>query len=190
MCIIRDRILAAFGELCPLKGFYKLTMDEVAARAGISKRTLYRYFSSKDALIEAYIDSFQEEISREHAYVLNSGKSLVEMIRYIVARIYRIGSKIINPMVMEDLRTHYPHYWEKIDSFRSGKALTMVTAFLDYKGEGKTRDIDPRIVTTVVLASIQAVLNPDFLLNNNLTFEKALSDLLRVFQHGFLEENE
>lgn len=45
----------AAGELFVEQGFGAVTMEAVAARAGASKATLYGYFSSKEALFEAFV---------------------------------------------------------------------------------------------------------------------------------------
>jgi AcrR family transcriptional regulator len=46
----RDRILDAAYQLFYERGFTRISMDAVAERAGITKRTLYNHFESKDAL--------------------------------------------------------------------------------------------------------------------------------------------
>jgi AcrR family transcriptional regulator len=42
------------------KGFTRVSMDEIAARAGITKRTLYAYYRSKDDLLAAAFEHFTE----------------------------------------------------------------------------------------------------------------------------------
>jgi AcrR family transcriptional regulator len=49
----RERLLDAARELLGEAGMSNLLMDDVAARAGVSRGTLYRLFSGKAALIEA-----------------------------------------------------------------------------------------------------------------------------------------
>jgi AcrR family transcriptional regulator len=49
------RILAAADRLFYTQGIRAVGVDTVAARAGVSKRTLYNHFPSKDALIAAYL---------------------------------------------------------------------------------------------------------------------------------------
>ncbi len=44
----RDAILDATDRLMARFGFRKMTMDDVAKEAGISKRTIYLYFASKE----------------------------------------------------------------------------------------------------------------------------------------------
>jgi len=46
--------------------------------------------------------------------------------------------------------------------------------------------IDQRLATAAVLASIQAVLNPEFILDNQLTLEEAARQLVELFKHGLI----
>jgi AcrR family transcriptional regulator len=50
-----ERILAAADRLFYTQGIRAVGVDTVAAEAGVSKRTLYHHFASKDALITAYL---------------------------------------------------------------------------------------------------------------------------------------
>ena len=50
-----NMLLGAVGELVVEEGFEKLGVNAVAARAGVSKMLIYRYFESLDGLIAAYI---------------------------------------------------------------------------------------------------------------------------------------
>jgi AcrR family transcriptional regulator len=53
--IMQERILDTAGRLFYGKGIRAVGVDTIAAEIGISKRTLYNYFPSKDALILAYL---------------------------------------------------------------------------------------------------------------------------------------
>ncbi|HYZ34902.1 MAG TPA: helix-turn-helix domain-containing protein [Crenalkalicoccus sp.] len=50
-----ERILRTADELFYRDGIQAVGVDTIAAEAGISKRTLYNHFPSKDALIAAYL---------------------------------------------------------------------------------------------------------------------------------------
>jgi AcrR family transcriptional regulator len=50
-----DRILRTADRLFYREGIRAIGVDRVAAEAGISKRTLYNHYPSKDALIVAYL---------------------------------------------------------------------------------------------------------------------------------------
>jgi AcrR family transcriptional regulator len=52
----RARILEAAEELFYSEGVRNVSVDAIAERAGVTKRTLYYHFASKDELIAAYLD--------------------------------------------------------------------------------------------------------------------------------------
>src|SRR5271169_1786946 len=52
---MKERILQTADRLFYLRGIRAVGVDTVAAEIGISKRTLYNHFPSKDALISAYL---------------------------------------------------------------------------------------------------------------------------------------
>jgi AcrR family transcriptional regulator len=51
----RARIMLAATEHCQEVGLSRVTMEDVARRAGLGRATLYRHFPSKDALVRAVI---------------------------------------------------------------------------------------------------------------------------------------
>ena len=52
---MKERILETADRLFYLRGIRAVGVDTIAAEIGISKRTLYNHFPSKDALISAYL---------------------------------------------------------------------------------------------------------------------------------------
>ena len=55
----KDKIVEAARKLFYKYGFKKVSMDEIANEAGVTKRTIYMYFKSKEDLLKYFI---QEEI--------------------------------------------------------------------------------------------------------------------------------
>jgi len=51
----RERIVTAAGKLFYGEGIRAVSMDAVAEKAGVTKRTLYYHFTSKDDLVAAYL---------------------------------------------------------------------------------------------------------------------------------------
>ena len=67
----RDRILDSAFSAVATHGLARLTVDDVARLAGLSRQTVYRYFDSKDALIQALVyreeETFIEGVRAAHA---------------------------------------------------------------------------------------------------------------------------
>jgi AcrR family transcriptional regulator len=78
----RARILAAAVEQCAEIGLRRVTMEDVARRAGLGRATLYRHFPSKDALVQAVIlgeaEAFFEALDRAIAGCGSDEERLVE----------------------------------------------------------------------------------------------------------------
>jgi len=62
----QQRILAAAYDLFYKRGFSRVSVDEIAELAGLTKRSLYYHFESKDELLAAVLDR-QQELS--YAYI-------------------------------------------------------------------------------------------------------------------------
>src|SRR4026207_222413 len=62
-----ERILAAADKLFYRQGIRAVGADAVAAEAGVSKRTLYNHYPSKDALIAAYLTARFKQIAPSDA---------------------------------------------------------------------------------------------------------------------------
>ncbi len=58
---VDDAILATTRELLAEVGFERLTMTDVAARAGVGRPTVYRRYPSKEALVAASVEALRRD---------------------------------------------------------------------------------------------------------------------------------
>ncbi|MCY0928951.1 helix-turn-helix domain containing protein [Streptomyces sp. H27-H1] len=64
----RSRILAVAAELFREQGVDNVSLDAIAARAGVGKGTLYRRFGSKSGLAVALLDAQESELQTKMLY--------------------------------------------------------------------------------------------------------------------------
>ena len=60
---MKDKIISKAKEMFLKLGFKSITMDDIACEMCISKKTIYKYFSNKDILIEESIQVVHKEIN-------------------------------------------------------------------------------------------------------------------------------
>jgi AcrR family transcriptional regulator len=65
----KKRILEAALEVFKEKGYFKSTMDDIAAKLGISKSAIYQYFESKDKLFAALYSSGPENLRSQFSTI-------------------------------------------------------------------------------------------------------------------------
>jgi TetR/AcrR family transcriptional regulator, mexJK operon transcriptional repressor len=86
---LRDRILEAATELFLTEGYGSTSIEAVAARAGISKRTFYHRFDDKAALFAAVVHRIIEQIRPPPGVPLLEGTTLQKVLRRLAGLILR-----------------------------------------------------------------------------------------------------
>lgn len=70
--LIVESAFACFGK----QGLQKATIVDIAKRAGVSRSTIYEYFSDKAAIVEACAEHASERFYREMTKAMDRGSSL------------------------------------------------------------------------------------------------------------------
>jgi AcrR family transcriptional regulator len=86
---LRDRILEVATELFLTEGYGSTSIEAVAGRAGISKRTFYHRFDDKVALFVAVVHRIIEQIRPPPEVPLLEGTTLQEILRRLAGLILR-----------------------------------------------------------------------------------------------------
>ena len=182
----RSRIISTLKELAPTRGFYGVTVDELAARTGISKRTIYRYFSSKEEIIGVVMEEFISETSRKVTLALCSARDPVEQVTNLIRTISE-QIKVLQSPALYDLQKHYPHIWDKVERFREERIQEIFKGLFLNDTEGRFRKVNPIIFTAALIAGVRATINPTFIMENNLSPEETLQSLFTVFLQGIVK---
>ena len=90
----RECILQAAASLFMKEGYFKVTMDMVAEKAGVAKGTLYLYFKNKDELFACVIQSRVQKVLNDAVRVVDASRSLDELIE----NLFLITDRIVKEM--------------------------------------------------------------------------------------------
>ena len=149
------------------EGFYKTTMDDVASELGMSKKTIYKFFPSKEDLVLAIAKHFMNRMKSKILPALNSDKNAVEKLSELIKILAGASEKISNKR-MEEMKRHFPGIWNEIDSFRTKMMFENITKIINQgKAEGLFIDYPTSIIMTILVVSVRSIVNPDFILNNS-----------------------
>jgi len=78
----RQRIVSAALAVFFKYGYQRVSMNEIAEAAGISRPGLYLYFSSKEEVFRAAILQFADSLIEEISKGLPAQKTIGEKVRY------------------------------------------------------------------------------------------------------------
>ena len=169
-------------------GFYKTTMDEIASELKMSKKTIYKFFPSKDDLVMAIAKFFMNKMKSQILPALSTDKNAIEKLADLINILAKASEKISNKR-MEEIKRHYPGLWIEIDRFRTEMMFGNITKVIDQgKKEGLFIDYPTNIVMNVLVASVRNIVNPDFILNNNFSIIEAARYAFKIIIGGIVTD--
>lgn len=86
-------ITQAAKELFLERGYGTITVDQIADRAGITKKTLYSHFPSKLALFVHVFDDYLQKLHTEMSAVLDEGLSIDILLRRLTATLFEFTKR-------------------------------------------------------------------------------------------------
>ncbi|MBS4033051.1 MAG: TetR/AcrR family transcriptional regulator [Ignavibacterium sp.] len=169
-------------------GFYKTTMDEIASELKMSKKTIYKFFPSKDELVMAIAKFFMNKMKSQILPALSTDKNAIEKLADLINILAKASEKISTKR-MEEIKRHYPGLWIEIDRFRTEMMFGNITKVIDQgKKEGLFIDYPTNLVMNVLVAAVRNIVNPDFILNNNFSIVEAARYAFKIIIGGIVTE--
>lgn len=110
---MKQQIIEKATEYFLLYGFKSFTMDDLAKKMGMSKKTLYEYYASKNDLVDACVEYALVDFEQK-CYLKGKGnviENLFEMQKNFI-EIYKITSN----QPLWELKKYYPKLYEKLEN--------------------------------------------------------------------------
>ena len=111
--IMRDKIINKAGEMFLGLGFKSITMDDIARELGISKKTLYKYFSKKTELVDASTEAVHNTINDAITNIKEQKYNAIEE-EFEVKAIFKEMFKNAKTSPMYQLKKYYPETYTKL----------------------------------------------------------------------------
>ncbi|MBR1883339.1 MAG: TetR/AcrR family transcriptional regulator [Clostridia bacterium] len=150
----KEQIVEAARRLFHKFGFKRVSMDEIAMEAGVTKRTIYMYFESKEELLKYFIEEEVLNMKNIIEEVENSNLEFFEMVNEVIYKLleYRKSRDFLNIIYKEAellknqvIANNLKKIDEQVESYIKSKLVIAkekeyityedldITAFLVYK---------------------------------------------------------
>ena len=159
---MRDRIIRAALEVFAEKGFAAARMEDIAARAGAAKGTIYLYFPSKEAVFEALVRTLivpnldrAEAMAAQHTGAVGP---LLHRLLALLAGMIREGRIVVLPRLLIGELHKFPGLARFYKATVVDRALALI-AHLHRQGvaNGEFRPQDSEAVARLVVAPVLLV---------------------------------
>jgi TetR/AcrR family transcriptional regulator, cholesterol catabolism regulator len=181
----QERILdTAFG-LFRQYGTRSITMDDIATRMGISKKTLYAHFVDKDDMVVHAISRFLEVIQEEERVLRSNAANAIEEL-FEVMNMMDERLRNMNPVIMLDLQKFHSKAFLVFQEYRNNSLRTVVRENLERGiAEGLYRkDLEVNILTQFRIASAMLCFQPEVFPIAGFEMGKVQRVLLEHFLYG------
>lgn len=150
----KDDIIKSAKELFTTYGYKKVSMDEIALKAGVTKKTIYSYFKDKDDLFKYFVieeiknmkNIIEKNDRLDEPYFIKIHQTIYELIKYrkeneFLGRILKDAEFINNVKAKESLKMFddaiIKYIKEKLEIAIKQKKIkkcnTDIVAFIIYK---------------------------------------------------------
>ncbi|SHF60711.1 transcriptional regulator, TetR family [Bacteroides faecichinchillae] len=157
---LRERIIMTSTEAFTSKGIKCITMDDIAAALGISKRTLYEVFADKETLLKESILKIQQDRDKYLQEVYEHSSNVLEVILAVFQKSIEIFHKT-NKRFFEDIKK-YPKVYAMMQDRQDSDSEKTMFFFKSGVEQGIFRsDVNFAIVNLLVREQFDVLLNTD-----------------------------
>jgi AcrR family transcriptional regulator len=183
----KDNIKRAALELFKVHGFEKVSVNDIARKARVSKVTIYKHFGSKDELVNVVVKGIFLSISEELRAIIRGNMPFPEKLEFVIFRktetASEYGRELIGIIDQEhpELKRFIHTLWQEevnqlmLELFEEGRRLGYVD-----------KDLSPEVIQTYFELLREGTFASTGLLKKQLQNAQNVRDLVYVILHGLM----
>lgn len=158
--LMEEQIIIKTLEQFKLYGIKSVSIDDICRQLGISKKTFYQYFPSKEELVARVLRYINEQSDKAIQKMLH-GKQAIDCIKMIVEKHQKMSDVHKRPPFLYDLQKYYPQLFKAhIQNIHSHTMIMLVEHLNQGIKEGVYRqDLDVEMCATMYSIVQQAIIN-------------------------------
>ena len=181
------RIVGTAERIFFAGGFSRVLMDDLARELGMSKKTLYSHFASKEDLLRAVLLRRTREVEQGLEAIVSARESFPLKLGHL-ARFLQSKVAEVSPLFLEDIRRYAPECFQVVEEFRA-RAIPRYFGRLFEEGirSGHVRQqVNRELLVRMMVLSIQGIIRPETVEELHLRPREALEHILAIIFDGIL----
>lgn len=181
------KILGAAAELFSQYGFKSITMDDIARRAGISKKTLYQHFANKEEVVNESVVWYKKNTTNNCMAVLDEAENAIEAMVKLMA-FFDEMHKRINPMAIFEMQRYFPEAYKSFREMLIERDVVMIREnILQGIKEGLYRgEVDADLMARYRIETSMLILQPNLLVNDRNSLMSVAMVIGEHFLYGLM----
>lgn len=168
---MKEKIVCKAKEMFLRLGFKSITMDDIAAELCISKKTIYKFFSNKDSLIETTVNEVHLIMKETIETIMLQNFNAIEE-NFEVKKMFKEMFQYTESSPLYQLKKHYPEIYHAV-------IADQTELFKTFKLKNITKGIEEGLFreNIAIDTMIQLYFTLIFSINENTVSEKEVQEL-------------
>ncbi|WGU69930.1 TetR/AcrR family transcriptional regulator [Capnocytophaga canimorsus] len=111
----KEQLITIARDLFIDLGIKSVTMDDIARKAGVSKKTLYNHFKDKTDLIQTVVLYVSKELNEQTKAIMTNEQNPIKQL-YEVERFFSCQPVIVNNSPQKQLQKYYPKIYKELQN--------------------------------------------------------------------------
>ena len=183
---LRDNIVSRALEAFVHGGYSRTSTDAISRMLGISKKTLYKVFPSKEDILRSVVRMATRSIEERTAAIYNDhSKSVADRLCALVAQISPIYARIRSPQLLLDFQRAAPTVWDELRKWRIERYVTLKNLLEEGVSSGEIRnDIAVDDIISVYAVLVDKCMDYATLEESSVSSVQLYQGLMDVLLHG------
>ena len=185
----KQKIIEESSELFMRYGIRSVSMNDVASKLGMSKKTIYQYFENKDDLVQHItVDFIQKDLAVFNEIRDKSSNSIEQLLQF--AEYLMEMLRKVSPSLMYDLHKYHKDSWCQMEEVHKQFIYTTIKENIE---RGQSQDIyrkemDADIAARLYMATSYAVKEEDYFPMKDYKKDKVIQEFMHQFIHGWASD--
>ncbi len=180
---LKERIMEATIDEFNEKNL-KFTMDDIAKRLGISKKTIYTIFQDKETLFFETVDYCFTGIKESEAQILEDETlDIMEKLKRVLI-VLPDRYKSIDWRQIYETQDKFPRMYHRIEERIENEWEGTIGLLEEAIRQGRIKPISIPIFKIMVESTIKSFLSSKNLIDNNIAYEDALKNMVDILMDG------
>jgi AcrR family transcriptional regulator len=181
----KERILVKAHELFNRYGIRSVSMDDIAAHLGMSKKTLYQYYADKNELVSAVFEISITTNKSNCVYCTQHGENAIHEVFLSFDMVEEMLGNM-NPSVLFDLQKYHPSVFKQFLDFRNDFLYKILKNNLlkGIKEELYRPDIDVDLMARYRIHAVMLSFDSEVFPNNHNRLVYIEQQLMEHFLYG------
>ncbi|KAF0146876.1 MAG: transcriptional regulator [Ignavibacteria bacterium] len=168
------------------EGYKKITLEEITSNLAISKKTVYKVFSSKEEIARSI---FIGELTKAYQRLIQ----LIQEKSSMAMKIENLGEmiesyiRLFNDSSLHNLKKEYPNLWKEIVFFRKERVIPLINLLLNHsKKHDLIVDYPNELIIKLFSTSLTISTEKSYLVHNKSDCQTVFQSIFDILLDGIL----